>query len=1139
MELLGIIAAIIGFVASIVQLLDFWQKHQEKQRLQLQKRIPGQPPLSPSNPGTHRYPAISPRQDWGEAIAAPTFYGRDAELNQLSTWLGDDYCRLIAILGIGGMGKTTLSIQLGRQIQAQFEIVIWRSLREAPPLEVLLPEVLKAIANHPDFQAPEGQNAQITALLDRFNQARCLLILDNGESIMQGGDQAGKYREGYEGYGELFKRVGGSSHKSCLVLTSRENPREIAAATRDNPLVRCLFLTGLTVTAAEELFHDRNLVGTEAQQRSLIEFYQGNPLALKIVSTTIQDLFDGDIAQFLASNPGVFGDIRDLLAQQCDRLSELERSVMFWLAIHREPVAVSALQEDMQEPTNLLTALQSLVRRCLIERTVNQFTLQPVVMEYFTEQLIQQVSTEVSDRSIQDSKLVLETSFLNRYPLIQATAQDYVREAQERLILDPVAQRLSQRWGGASGVETQLKQRLNAQPPRQPGYLGGNILNLLHHLQVDLSDANFSHRTIWQADLQGTILHRTNFTDADLAHCVFNEAFDRVKTIAFSPDGTLLAIGDARGDILLWRLADYRHLATWAGHTDFVRSIAFSPDGMMLASGSHDNTIRFWDTQSGHCLKVLEGDFREVETVAFSTDGQILVSGSYDATVRLWQVSTVNCLQVLRGHTTPVKSVAVSPDGNLLASGSKDKTINFWDMHTGQLLHTVPTGCKVAAVAFHPNAQILASGDDDHEVKFWDVCTGQRIKTLEGHDSWVRDVVFSPDGERLVSASEDHTIKIWDVHTGQCLKTLRGHTDEVLTLDISPDGRILASGSQTQEIKLWSMQTGQCLKTLVGYQSWVTSVAIAPDDQSIVAGYGDGQIRIWAIGSGECVNTLSEHHLWVERVAISPDGRTIASSSSDGTVRLWDWATGQCFKVLQDHIRYTYAVAFSSTGIMATTGDNDCSVRLWDGKTGVCLNTLEGHQDYVGGVAFSPDGQIIASGSADDTVRLWNVETGECLHILTGHRIWVKAVAFSPDGQILATHGNRLRLWNSNTGKCLKTLEGHSGWIGSVVFSPDGQFLISGSEDHTIRFWSVSTGQCINTLRGHSNGVEAVVISSDGQILVSGSRDETIKIWDGLTGECLRTLRAERPYEGMNITGTTGLTGAQKQALKALGAIER
>ncbi|NJL55751.1 hypothetical protein HC928_11575 [bacterium] len=294
----------------------------------------------------------------------------------------------------------------------------------------------------------------------------------------------GEYRGGYKGYGELFRRVGGTSHKSCLVLTSRENPKEIASAAKGNLLVRCLPLVGLTVVAAEALFRDRGLKGTDAEQRSLINFYQGNPLALKIVSTTIQDLFDGDIAQFLASNPGVFGDIRDLLAQQCDRLSELERSVMFWLAVHREPVTVATLQNLVEDRANLLEALQSLVRRCLVECTATQFTLQPVVMEYFTDQLIQQVSREFTDDVKGDRS---NQVFLNRCPLLQATVQDYVRDAQARLILAPVAQTLLNRWGSANTITTQLKSILADQSPRQPGYIGGNSLNILRHLQIDLN----------------------------------------------------------------------------------------------------------------------------------------------------------------------------------------------------------------------------------------------------------------------------------------------------------------------------------------------------------------------------------------------------------------------------------------------------------------------------------------------------------------------------------------------------------------------------------------------------------------------------------------------------------------------------
>lgn len=1123
-----IVGTVFGVIVAVTQLADFWQKYQEKQRLKQQSSR--QQPYLKARSDKSKHPTS--RQDWGEAIAAPTFYGRNQEIDQLCSWIRDDYCHLVVILGIGGVGKTTLSIKLGQQIQDQFEVVIWRSLRETPPLGVLLPDVLRAIANHPDFQAPEERNAQIVQLLDYFNQVRCLLILDNGESIMQGGEQTGEYREGYEGYGELFRRVGGTSHKSCLVLTSRENPKEIASTTRDNLLVRCLSLVGLTVAAAEALFNDRGLKGTEAQQRSLIEFYQGNPLALKIVSTTIQELFDGDIAQFLASNPGIFGDIRDLLAQQCDRLSKLEQSVMFWLAVHREPVTVSALQNLVDDRANLLEALQSLVRRCLIEKTATQFTLQPVVMAYFTNQLIQQVSRELTGDAESDCS---NQTLLNRYPLIQATAQDYVREAQERLILGPVAQNLLKRWGSSNTVETQLKQILVAQPPRQPGYIGGNILNLLRHLQINLSNSNFSCLTIWQAYLQGAVLQHTNFAGSDLAQCVFNQAFDSIFSIAFSPDGTLLATGDAKGSILLWRLADYQQITIFSGHAYCVRAIAFSPGGHLLATTSDDDTVRLWDVSSGNCLKILDEQIVEAVGVAFSPDGQFLASASHNCTIKLWDVETGQCLRVLQAHRF-VRSIAFSPDSKTLAS-SAGKAIKLWEVKTGELLKTLEGHTdQIASIAFNPKDQRLASGSWDKTVRLWEVNTGECLNVLQGHHNWLYSVAFSPDGELLASGSEDKTVKLWQVDTGQCLETLRGYRNWVRSVTFSPDGQILACGGEGEEVKLWAVKTWQCLKTLLGYQSWVNSVVFSPDNQTLIAGYGDGMVRFWSLNTGQCFEILQSHTDQVYEVAISSDGQVIASGSEDHTIRLWHATTGECFRVLQGHTDGVKSLAFSpDSQLLASGAGDDPAVRIWDSRTGQCLKILEGHAKWIRAVAFSPNGQRLAVGS-ELLVTLWDVNSGHCLEKLESHQKWGSGVVFSPDGQSLITYGDQIEVWDVNTGQILKTISEHAHWVGSAVLSSNGQVLF-GNESYTIRRWSISTGECFKALQGHTGGVQAVALTSDDQILASGSRDETIKIWDGSTGECLRTLKAERPYEGMNITGTTGLSAAQKQALKALGAI--
>jgi WD40 repeat protein len=136
---------------------------------------------------------------------------------------------------------------------------------------------------------------------------------------------------------------------------------------------------------------------------------------------------------------------------------------------------------------------------------------------------------------------------------------------------------------------------------------------------------------------------------------------------------------------------------------------------------------------------------------------------------------------------------------------------------------------------------------------------------------------------------------------------------------------------------------------------------------------------------------------------------------------------------------------------------------------------------------------------------------------------------------LVAVLTKRLRLWEVRTGQCLKTLQGQSRWGESVAFSPDGQILAGGSDDSTVMLWEVSTGQCLKTLRGHTDKVWSVAFSSDGQTLVSGSQDETVKIWNVKTGECLKTLVAARPYEGMNITGVTGLTEATNSYVENSG----
>ncbi|MEH2081553.1 MAG: NB-ARC domain-containing protein [Nostoc sp.] len=1094
------------------------------------------------------YSSSKNRLDWGEAIFNLAFYGRIEELITLEQWILNEHCQLVALLGIGGIGKTALSVKFAQKIQDNFEYVIWRSLREAPPVKIILGNLIQFLSDEQETESnlPESFSDRVSRLLYYLQNYRCLVILDNAESILRSGSRAGLYREGYEEYGEFLRRVGEATHQSCLVLTSREKPREIAFLEGQALPVRSLLLSGLKVAEGQEILKLKGLSAAEDEWKVMIERYAGNPLALKIVATTIQDIFDGNMTDFLQQDTAVFGDIRDLLEQQFERLSDLEKEIMYWLAINRESIALSELRDDIRSPVpqaKLLEALESLGRRSLIEKATSTliektgsiFTLQPVVMEYATSSLIELVCEEIVTQNI---------NLFRCHALMKATAKDYVKDTQVRLIIKPVIDGLLNILRSKRKIENQLIQiltRLQEESPLEPGYTAGNILNLLSHLETDLGGYDFSHLTVWQADLRNVHLHNVNFTYADLTKSVFAETLGGIHSVAFSPDGKFLATGDTSGEIRLYQVADGKQLLTVNGHTGFIWPVAFSPDGHIFASGGDDQKVKLWNTNTGQCLANLQGHSGGIWSIAFSPDGQLLASSSEDHTVKLWDTSSDQCLKTLRGHSNRVTSVAFSTQGTTLASGSDDQTVKLWDTKTWQCLKTMEvenSGSK--SVAFSPDCQTLASGYHNQIVRLFDVSTGKCLQTLHGHTDCVNSVAFSYDGQTLASSSDDQTVKLWDISTGRCLTTLHGHNSRVWSVAFSPEGKTLVSGSDDQTVRLWDVSIGQCLKIFQGYCNGIWSVTFSPQGTTLASGNNDQTVRLWDANTGQCFKTLRGHSNRVTSVAFSPQGTILASGSEDQTVKLWDTTSGQCLKNLLGHSNRVTSVAFSPQGSVLASSSEDQTVKLWDTKTWQCLKTLQGHTHWVWAVAFSQDSEMLASVSNDQTVRLWDVSTGRCLQTMYGHTDWIWSVALSPDGNTVASGSfdQTVKLWDVSTSKCIGTLHGHTSGVYTVAFL-DNCTLATGSGDQMVKLWDLKTSSCVTTLLAHTKLVWSVAFSPDAQTLVSGSQDDTIKLWNVKTGECLKTLKSYRPYEDMNITKVTGLTEAQKITLKDLGALEK
>lgn len=348
---------------------------------QAQQQIANPSPLPPISD--------TPDRDWGEAPDTSVFYGRTEELATLKQWIIKDECRLVVLWGLPGIGKSFLARYLAEQIQDEFKTIVWRSLRNTPPLLDLLADLLKILPHSSEQDQPKNADEGISRLIEYLRQQRCLLILDGVETILRSG--YGGYNKGYEGYGIFLRRIAGEQHQSCLIISSQEKPGEISRLETMYRQVRSLQVEGLTSEAAKQILQEKRLTGEQSWD-DLIELYRGNPLALKLVTVTIEDIFNKDVAKFIKLGTTVLSpDYRELLDDQFKRLSDLEKEVVQSLANQNKPLSFESLRSNITDTlsaSELIEALAFLGGRSLIEKFPNKdtneivFSLQPVVKKY-------------------------------------------------------------------------------------------------------------------------------------------------------------------------------------------------------------------------------------------------------------------------------------------------------------------------------------------------------------------------------------------------------------------------------------------------------------------------------------------------------------------------------------------------------------------------------------------------------------------------------------------------------------------------------------------------------------------------------------------------------------------------------------
>lgn len=314
-----------------------------------------------------------------------------------------------------------------------------------------------------------------------------------------------------------------------------------------------------------------------------------------------------------------------------------------------------------------------------------------------------------------------------------------------------------------------------------------------------------------------------------------------VNSVAFSPDGRLLASGSDDNTVKLWEVNTGQVYLTMRGHSNSVISVAFSPDNQLLASGSIDSTVIIWEVKIGQVQQILNGDSGYLAIVAFSSDGLLLGSGSYDSSVKLLSVKTGEVRQILTGQSRALFPMALSPNGQLLAAKDGSTGVTLWSVETGELRQTLDTSgvFPVQSIAFSPDSRWLASGQWDKTINktidLWSVETGELQKTLELRFGTARSVAFSPDSRLLAAGCTDGTIRLWGVATGELHQRLEGHFDAVTSVAFSPDSRLLVSGGLDQTVRLWDVRTGDEQRSNLGSDFPVESIRYSPDGSIILS----------------------------------------------------------------------------------------------------------------------------------------------------------------------------------------------------------------------------------------------------------------------------------------------------------------